>query len=43
VLLARDCETGLLAGVLDRARDGSGEALVVRGAAGVGKTSLLER
>ncbi|WP_022929356.1 AAA family ATPase [Patulibacter americanus] len=41
MLLARDREMGLLAGVLDRARGGQGQALVVRGAAGVGKTALL--
>ena len=43
MLLARDRETRVLAGVLGRARGGEGAALVVRGAAGVGKTyAMLE-
>jgi DNA-binding CsgD family transcriptional regulator len=42
MLRARERETGILSEALDRARGGAGAALVVRGEAGVGKTSLLE-
>ena len=42
MLRGRERETGILAEALQRARAGAGAALVVRGDAGVGKTSLLE-
>jgi DNA-binding CsgD family transcriptional regulator len=42
VLRARERETAVLSETLERARAGAGGALVVRGEAGVGKTSLLE-
>ncbi|MED5803904.1 AAA family ATPase [Gordonia sp. Z-3] len=42
VLMERDDELRILTDVLARAADGDGEAVVVRGPAGIGKTSLLE-
>jgi DNA-binding CsgD family transcriptional regulator len=42
-LLERDRETDALAEVIDRATAGTGGAVVIEGAAGVGKTELLER
>jgi DNA-binding CsgD family transcriptional regulator len=42
MLRGRERETAVLAETLERARGGAGGALVVRGEAGVGKTSLLE-
>jgi DNA-binding CsgD family transcriptional regulator len=42
VLRARDHETRTLAACIEDARGGRGQALVVRGEAGVGKTALLE-
>ena len=41
-LRAREHETEALAALLERARRGEGGALVVRGGAGVGKTTLLD-
>ncbi|MFG2942230.1 AAA family ATPase [Streptomyces sp. NPDC048282] len=41
-LIGRDDELGRLAAVLRRARDGSGQAVLVAGDAGVGKTRLLD-
>ncbi len=40
-LYGRDRELGVLTGLLDRLREGAGGALVVRGVAGIGKSSLL--
>src|SRR5205807_7319210 len=40
-LLERDNELALISDVLDSARDGDGHVLIVEGAAGIGKTSLL--
>jgi DNA-binding CsgD family transcriptional regulator len=42
VLRGREWETQVLGELIARARDGHGGALVVRGEAGIGKTSLLE-
>jgi AAA ATPase domain len=42
VLRGRDRETQVLGELISRARGGHGGALVVRGEAGIGKTSLLE-
>ncbi|MGY4981160.1 helix-turn-helix transcriptional regulator [Streptomyces sp. 900105755] len=41
-LIGRDDELGRLASVLERARNGSGQAVLVAGDAGVGKTRLLD-
>src|SRR5689334_12545868 len=41
VLAGRDVERGAIAALLDAARAGNGGALVVRGVAGSGKSSLL--
>ncbi|MER7186174.1 AAA family ATPase, partial [Streptomyces hyaluromycini] len=41
-LIGRDDELGRLAGVLERARNGNGQAVLVAGDAGVGKTRLLD-
>ncbi|HEY1284576.1 MAG TPA: AAA family ATPase, partial [Solirubrobacterales bacterium] len=41
-LLERDGELRRIGGALERARDGSGELLLIEGPAGIGKTSLLE-
>ena len=41
-LLGRDTERGALDELLDAARDGRGDAMVVYGEAGIGKTALLE-
>ena len=41
-LIGRDAETRALIARIDAAREGCGGALVVRGAPGIGKTSLLE-
>jgi DNA-binding CsgD family transcriptional regulator len=41
VLAGRDSERGAIAALLDAARAGNGGALVVRGVAGVGKSTLL--
>jgi predicted ATPase len=40
-LLERDRELAALDGLLERAADGSGTLVVVEGAPGIGKTSLL--
>jgi DNA-binding CsgD family transcriptional regulator len=42
VLRGRDRETQVLGELISRAREGHGGALVVRGEAGIGKTSLLD-
>jgi len=42
VLLGRTTETAVLTRLLDEATNGHGGALVLRGAAGVGKTALLD-
>jgi DNA-binding CsgD family transcriptional regulator len=42
ILLARAQETAALEGVVQAARDGQSGVLVVRGEAGIGKTSLLD-
>ncbi|MER7165787.1 AAA family ATPase [Micromonospora sp. NPDC000207] len=42
MLYGRSTEVGVLDGVVARARDGSGGAVVVRGEAGAGKTALLD-
>ncbi|MEV7980258.1 AAA family ATPase [Streptomyces sp. NPDC086519] len=41
-LIGRDDELARLAGLLERARNGSGQAVLVAGDAGVGKTRLLD-
>ncbi|WP_181803634.1 ATP-binding protein, partial [Streptomyces shenzhenensis] len=41
-LIGRDDELARLAGILERARNGSGQAVLVAGDAGVGKTRLLD-
>ncbi|MGY5119840.1 ATP-binding protein, partial [Streptomyces sp. 900105755] len=41
-LIGRDDELGRLAAVLERARNGSGQAVLIAGDAGVGKTRLLD-
>ncbi|MER7335288.1 MULTISPECIES: ATP-binding protein [unclassified Micromonospora] len=42
MLYGRSAETGVLDGVIARAYDGYGGAVVLRGEAGVGKTALLD-
>jgi hypothetical protein len=41
VLIGRDDEVARVEAVLDRLRSGMGEALVISGAAGIGKSALL--
>src|SRR5215831_6404881 len=41
-LIGREIESRTLAERVDSARDGRGGAIVIRGAAGIGKTSVLE-
>src|SRR5262245_13991151 len=41
-LMGRESESRALAGRIDAAKNGSGGALVVRGAPGIGKTTVLE-
>jgi predicted ATPase len=43
MLLGRETEVGRLVELLDDARRGLSSALIVRGEAGIGKTTLLER
>ncbi|MEV4344110.1 AAA family ATPase [Actinoplanes sp. NPDC049596] len=42
MLVGRDAEVGLLRGLVERARQGHGGALVIRGEPGIGKTALLK-
>ena len=42
VAVGRDREIAAVADVLRRARSGAGSALVIRGDAGIGKTTLLD-
>jgi hypothetical protein len=42
VLLSREAETGAIAAALGRAREGAGGLVILEGAAGVGKSALLE-
>jgi DNA-binding CsgD family transcriptional regulator len=42
VLLGRDAERGRLRGVVDRAHDGTGGSLLLRGPAGIGKSALVQ-
>ena len=42
MLLGRDAEHARLRELLDRARDGTSAALVIRGEPGIGKSALLE-
>jgi DNA-binding CsgD family transcriptional regulator len=42
VLVGRDVETGLISAVLDKARRGRSNVLIVSGEAGIGKSALLD-